>query len=90
MYTSMSTPRDQMAVLLVRLYELLTGETCTGDHPFLDVNAASFADAAVGCLYGLGLTTGTSATTYSPADPVSRLELALFLSRLYRLITTPA
>ncbi|MDP6288581.1 MAG: S-layer homology domain-containing protein, partial [Acidimicrobiales bacterium] len=30
-----------------------------------------------------GITSGTTATTYSPADPVSRWQMALFLSRMY-------
>ena len=86
----LTTPRDQMGTLIVRLYEQLTGTSCTGTHPFTDVAATSFAFGPLGCLYELGLTTGTGPTTYSPGDPVTRLQTALFLTRLYNLLTTPA
>jgi hypothetical protein len=44
----------------------------------------SFAKDSVARIYGLGITTGTTATTYSPADPVTREQMASFLARLFR------
>lgn len=79
--------REQMAAFLTRLYETITGNVCAGSNPFLDVPRWSFAYEAVGCLYGLGITRGTSPTTYSPADFVTREQMATFLGRLYRLVT---
>jgi hypothetical protein len=48
--------------------------------PFTDVTDPAFC-ASVLEIYTLGITTGTTATTYSPNDPVTRLQMAAFLSR---------
>lgn len=56
-------------------------------HPLLDVPTTSFAFDAVGCIYQLGVTTGTSSTTYSPFDEVIRGHMALFLARFYEVVT---
>ena len=79
--------REQMAAFLARLYRQLTGDECTGhSHPFTDVPGTSFAAEDVGCIFFLGVTTGTSDTTYSPADFVTREQMASFLARLYRAV----
>ncbi len=80
--------REQMAAFLSRLYKSMTG----GDAPivatpFTDVPAASFASDDIARIFGLGITTGTSSTTYSPGDDVSREQMAAFLSRLYKAAT---
>jgi hypothetical protein len=36
---------------------------------------------AINCLFAFGITTGTSATTYSPNDTITRWQMALFLIR---------
>src|SRR5262245_40093060 len=46
--------------------------------PFTDVT--TFCPEVLEIFY-MGITTGTTATTYSPADNVSRLQMAIFLSR---------
>ena len=48
--------------------------------PFTDVAADAFCQFVLEIFY-LGITTGTTATTYDPASPVSRLQMAAFLSR---------
>jgi hypothetical protein len=48
--------------------------------PFTDVSDAAFCPFVLEIFY-LGITNGTTPTTYSPADPVSRLQMAAFLSR---------
>src|SRR5215471_13604816 len=48
--------------------------------PFSDVAADAFCPFVLEIFY-LGITTGTTATTYSPADNVTRLQMAAFLSR---------
>ncbi len=55
-------------------------------HGFNDV-AGSFAHADITCIAALGVTVGTSDTTYSPADNVTREQMAAFLGRLYRNVT---
>ena len=48
--------------------------------PFTDVAADSFCAFVLEIFY-LGITTGTTPTTYDPASNVSRLQMAAFLSR---------
>ncbi|HKA35281.1 MAG TPA: YncE family protein [Thermoanaerobaculia bacterium] len=48
--------------------------------PFLDVNDVAFCPFVLEIFY-LGITTGTTATTYDPTASVSRLQMAAFLSR---------
>jgi len=79
--------REQMAAFLARFFEAATGKPCGGSHPFTDVPTSSFAYNAVGCIYNLGVTTGTSPTTYSPSGNVTREQMAAFIARLYRAIT---
>ena len=56
-------------------------------HGFTDVAGGSYAHADITCIKALGVTNGTSATTYSPADNVTREQMAAFLGRLYRNVT---
>src|SRR5262252_4957711 len=48
--------------------------------PFTDVAADVFCPFVLEIFY-LGITTGTTATTYDPAGNVTRLQMAAFLSR---------
>jgi hypothetical protein len=48
--------------------------------PFTDVSDATFCPFVLE-VFTLGITTGTSPTTYDPASAVSRLQMAAFLSR---------
>ena len=48
--------------------------------PFTDLAADGFCPFVLEIFY-LGITTGTTATTYDPASNVSRLQMAAFLSR---------
>lgn len=58
---------------------------CDGSQPedgFTDVSPDSVHEPAIDCAVAHGLTTGTSPTTYSPAEPVSRAQMATFVARL--------
>ena len=44
---------------------------------------------AIACLRALGITSGTSASTFSPASQVSRAQFATMVARLYNLINPP-
>jgi hypothetical protein len=48
--------------------------------PFLDVSDASFCPFVLE-VFSLGITTGTTPATYDPSSPVTRLQMAAFLSR---------
>ena len=48
--------------------------------PFTDVTDATFCPFVLE-IFTLGITTGTTPTTYDPGGNVSRLQMAAFLSR---------
>jgi len=79
--------RAQMAAFLARFYTIVTGLECQGNTPFVDVPSGAYYTEAVGCIYQLGITTGTSATTYAPGMVVTRAQMAAFLARLYSTLT---
>ena len=79
--------REEMAAFLGRTWRALGNACPSVAVPFGDV-AGSFAVEDIGCLAGLEITTGTSATTYSPDRLVTREEMAAFLARLIRANTT--
>lgn len=76
-----SITRQQFASLAVRLYETMGGQTISapGSTPFTDTS-----DPEVGKAWALGLTAGTSATTFSPSRAISREQAAVMLSAVYR------
>ncbi|MEM8705171.1 MAG: trypsin-like serine protease [Actinomycetota bacterium] len=79
--------REQMSALVARFRSMVTGELCLGGHRFIDVDPSSYADGAIACLATLGITTGTSPTTFSPEAIVTREQTAAFVARLYRELT---
>ena len=79
--------RSEMARFMARTYAIVNGT----DAPvvatnFTDINADPNADD-IARIFGLGITTGTTPTTYSPDNPVIRGHMALFLTRLYKQAT---
>ena len=74
--------RAQMALFLARLADVTGVEPAVSTHPFKDLDHVSDeVRDAVAVIYGLGVTTGTSPSTFSPDDAVTRAQMALFLSR---------
>ena len=71
--------RGQMAALLHRYQHTPKTE---GGNPFSDVNASDYYYDAIRWAYATGVTTGTSATTFIPAQPCTRAQLITFLYRL--------
>ena len=83
--------REQMAAFIARLYKAITKESAPlSDTPFTDVPLTSFAYDDIGRIFGLGITKGTGPTTYSPQQTVSREQMAAFIARLYRELTSPS
>ena len=83
--------RQQMAVLLARF--LSVAPTGPGgkdvdavepdDDHFVDLAHVAFkTHTAIRKLYEMGVTTGTSATTFSPSAQVSRAQMAVFIARM--------
>jgi SpoIID/LytB domain protein len=78
--------RWQMALFLTRTAPLLGIDVPVSQPGFTDLAGLSNeAVSAIGSLQALGVTSGTTATTYSPAAPVTRWQMALFLTRLHAL-----
>ncbi len=71
--------RGQMATFLWRHEGKKGGSPPSG---FSDVSTSRYYSPAVDWLLDRGITTGTSATEYSPEDPVTRAQMATFLWRL--------
>ena len=62
--------------------EDLTGDDESGDTPFTDIDGVTVAaHKAIRDIFELGVTTGTSATEFSPDAPVSRDQMAAFIAR---------
>lgn len=78
-----SITRAQMAKILV---EGLGGNiTPKGSNPFKDTEGTWYEDYAT-VLYELGITTGTTKTTFSPNDKVTRQQFASFLYRSLNIV----
>jgi len=69
--------RAQMATFLWRYVGRPTGFT----HSFNDVPAGAFFAEAVAWMATTGITTGTTPTTFSPNDPLTRAQAVTFLWR---------
>lgn len=78
-----AVPRWQMALFLTRLVEA-TGNPLPDGTPYGFVDIAgqtAEAQLAINQLAQLGITFGTSATTFSPDQPVTREQMASFVAR---------
>lgn len=78
--------RAQMAAFLARLWEALGNECGGTPGEFVDVPSSSFAYEPVACIRELGITNGTSPTTYGPAQFVTREQMAAFIARFWRAV----
>lgn len=76
--------RAEMATFLARLWRDTLGNECPGEpaSPFTDT-AGSLHEANIDCIYALGVTRGTSATTFGPSAPLIASHLSLFLTRVW-------
>ena len=79
--------RSEMARFMAQTYKAVTGEEAeVVETAFTDVDPEDPNADDIARVFGLGITTGTSTTTYSPDNPVIRGHMALFLTRLYRAV----
>ena len=84
-----SVTREHMALFLTRLAGLVGIDMADdpGDPGFSDTgDLGTESQAAIAQLADLRITRGTSSTTYSPADNVTRGQMALFISRTMNLM----
>nr|MDJ0792285.1 S-layer homology domain-containing protein [Acidimicrobiia bacterium] len=68
--------RGQMAAFLKRAFQIGAG----GPTPFTDIDSSIFK-GDIESIYAVGITVGTTPTTYSPNDPVTRGQMATFIAR---------
>ncbi len=80
--------RGHMALFLTRFYTAVAGgDAPAGDTEFTDIAERSAEQqAAIGQIFALGVTTGTTDTTYSPSNNVTRGQMASFVARMYRVL----
>ena len=76
---SQQVTRAQMAAFL---WKVVCSPTPAQRHTFGDVSTNAYYDQAVSWLVGAGVTGGTGPETYSPAQPVTRGQMATFLWKL--------
>ena len=81
-----SIPRWQMALYLTRAATSAGLTLGSGaDQGFTDISGESAEiQTAINQIKQLGVTTGTTATTFSPDDNVTREQMAMFLERLLK------
>jgi len=84
-----SVARGQMASFLARFWRA-TGRSCptSGALSFSDVSESSTHADNIDCMSALGITRGTTATTFSPGLPVTRGQMASFLARFHQALTS--
>ncbi len=82
-------PRWQMALYLTRAADVMNVTLGTGaDQGFTDISGYSAAiQTAINQIKQLGVTTGTTATTYDPDSNVTREQMAMFVNRLLAITT---
>lgn len=81
--------REEFAAIAVKLYENLTGEGTYANiynMPFTDCNTDSKYISYIAVAYELGITKGTSQSTFSPYDNISREQLTAMLYRVIKLV----
>ena len=73
--------RAEFAAVSVKAYEALSGEKAesAASNPFTDTNDPDVLKA-----YNLGITTGTSATTFEPNTLLNREQAATMLARVFK------
>ena len=78
--------RGHMALFLARLYKAVQDtDAPTGETTFTDIaDNSEEQQTAIGQIAEIGVTTGTTPTTYSPNNDVTRAQMASFVARMYR------
>ena len=83
--------REQMAVLLAQFLSIVPrgpgganiNMIIPDDDHFVDLAQADFQSwSAIRKIYELGVTAGTTVTTFSPLEHVNRAQMAVFISRM--------
>ena len=79
---TLNITRAEQAALTVKIYEAVTGKDApSGDNPFTDTNDKEIIKA-----FKLGITSGTTETTFSPDENLTREQAAAMLARVFKKI----
>lgn len=78
--------RAQMAKILVVAFDL----SGTSENKFTDVPSYHWANEYIYILAATGITTGTTKTTYSPEEVVTRAQMSVLIKRTLDYIDHPA
>lgn len=75
-----SITREEFAHIIIKLYEAIIGKKVeeVQDNPFTDTK-----DTEVLKAYSLGITNGTTKTTFSPKNLITREEMATMMTRAF-------
>lgn len=82
---STNVTREQFAAIAVKLYERVTAAAADNTLeglPFTDCSPSGSYTPYVAAAYKLGITNGTSDTTFAPAQVITREQLATMLYRV--------
>jgi hypothetical protein len=82
--------REQMALFLARTIRASSVDLPDGvDQGFADIGGlGSESQQAINQMRQLGITTGTTATTFDPGGTVNRQQMASFLARMLKVVWT--
>lgn len=74
-----SITRAQMASILVKAFGLPPYPYSSSENPFTDTQRLTSHQTTINILYRMGITSGTSPTSYSPNAPISRAQAAVLI-----------
>ncbi|MGG0670704.1 S-layer homology domain-containing protein [Sporosarcina koreensis] len=74
-----SITRGQMASILVKAFGLPPYPYSSSENPFTDTQRLASHQTTINILYKMGITSGTSPTTFSPNAPISRAQAAVLI-----------
>ncbi|WP_252504903.1 S-layer homology domain-containing protein [Sporosarcina sp. Marseille-Q4943] len=83
-----SITRAQMASILVKAFELPHYTYTSSENPFTDTQRLGSHQTNINILYKLGITSGTSSSTFSPNAPISRAQAAVLISKTEKVKAT--
>lgn len=84
--------RAEFAMFLARGWRAAGHDCPSASAPFTDVDDEHPASTHIDCLYGLGITVGTTSDTFAPDLPITRAQVAVMLAKAWKALpaTGPA
>lgn len=76
-----SITRAQMASILVKAFGFPPYYYSSSENPFTDTQRLASHQTTINILYKMGITSGTTPTTFSPNAPISRAQAAVLITK---------